>query len=198
MKLFLISALLLTLCPALLAMELLTPEETKCFIWFEANPLTMTAYKSLAENEKNILSKGTLYREHPEAVKNAMFNLAKNLKRKIQQENDPLRYDAEFLGNTLLKIKIALQNKKVEKPIDLTTARLYVFSKLLTPEEKATILKENYIKNPEATRIAMTKYADLVMQELVTLGLVTPQDRSIAAAAFLQKKMNELQEIFAQ
>lgn len=177
----------------------LTEIEQSCFNWFEENKNSLkSVYLGLSQEDQKIMQNKILYKDNPQAVKRVVFNYAKNFCLQALEANIKLEFDEETIGKTLLKMKIALQNKTISKPTNLITARMYVFSQLLTPEEKSTVLRDNYLTNPDATKAAMKKCATLLAIEVAKLGLIedTDEAKKEFANQFLYKKMIELEHTY--
>jgi len=177
----------------------LTSKETACFNWFDKHTtLKATAYKSLSKEESDIMSKGVRYTERPDEVTNAVQQYAKNFCDAIQKENINPEYDSQLLSATLLKMKIAMQNNIVEKPTDYTSARMYVYSKLLTPEEQNAYKQEGYLKGPEYAHTVVNKFGGLLADELVKIGIIkdTEEEKAKAAQEYITKKTEELKTFY--
>ena len=196
-KLFLTLILLVNLPQYVSSM---TSEETDCFLSFEKHKKSIPnfSYKKLAPEDQEVLVKNVLYRNSPALVINALKNYAAAFCEDIKEVPNDFHYDADMLGATLLKMKIAMQNNEITKPTDLVTARMYVFTQLLTQEEKASVLRANYLRNPDLAHQAMTRCGTLLAEELAKLNLIedSEQARAQTAQEFTEKKLKELQEAY--
>lgn len=75
---------------------------------------------------------------------------------------------------------------------------MFVFSQLLTAQERKTVLPDQYLKNPQATLAAMIKCGYLQAQELARLAVI-PNEKEAkenVAQEFVIKKMAELKEAY--
>ena len=207
-KLFL-TLILLTNLPQYVSS--MSSEETACFLSFKEHKKNIPgfSYKNLAPEDQEVLVKNVLYRNSPALVRSAIKNYAAAFCEDIKKTPNNFHYDADMLGATLLKIKIgmqneadmlrsAMQNKDITKPTDFATARMYVFTQLLTPEEKASVLCDNYLRNPELAHQAMIRCGILLAQELAKLNLIedTAEAKATRAREFTEMKIAELEKTY--
>lgn len=177
--------------------SLLSPEEVACFQWFEKTKGSINhGLKDLSPEDQEVFSKKTRYSDAPEVVIRATSNFAASFCKAATASNISLMYDAPTLASTLLKMKIAVQNKTIAQATDRTSARIYVFTQLLTADEQATVSVDNYKKNPEAAHQAMVKHGELLAAELAKLGLIedTEQAKKQEAEQFTKDKIADLQQ----
>ena len=177
----------------------LTPEETECFTFFDKNAAYHAlAYKALSEQDKTIIHSGMSYSDHMQEVKNALDNYATEFCTALEKAHITPAYDAQFISATLLKMKIAMQNKKIEKPTDHLSARMYVFSQLLTPQEKAFFHKDTYLQDKSTAHQVVRKCGLLLADELVKIKLIedTPDAKELAAQEYTAQKIADLEKYY--
>jgi len=148
----------------------LSSADKECFAWFESTakalPSTMQA---LSAQDKEVYQKGLKITDHPEEVIRSRNNYVDIFFAQAAKANIPPKYDAQTLKPVMLKVVKALHTKSVEKPTDLLTARTYVYTRLLTPEEQATWKEAAYLAHPEEAHQVAKKFSTLVVQELAKL-----------------------------
>ena len=184
------------------AMDSLTTEESNCWMWSEQPHLKKVktaAYKDLCDEHKHTLQKYK-YSEHPQEVTQAMYHYAVNFYEAAQELGIKIPYEKEFIITALLKIKIAVQNQVSRKPTDRLSANIYVFSQLLTQEERDTYKKESYVANPDATHAVVKKFATLLANELAKLGIIpdTEEAKLQEAHDYIAKKTLEFAQVYAE
>lgn len=197
-------ALLPILTISLTAMEqgqptTLTPEESACFAWFDSHKeMKMQAFKQLSPENNNTLVTGTLHSLYPDKVSNALNEYVENFYTIAQEKEISLNYEKSFTQDTLLKIRIIMQNQSLEKPTDESTARMYVFSKLLDKDEKNCFLKDGYLNSESAAHSTVKKWANLLANELIRLGIIvnTPEAKKEKAEQLACDKIKELDAIY--
>jgi len=172
----------------------LSPEETAVFQWFDKHtPLVGSVHKELPVEDQEFFNKKIPYKENPEAFTRATLNFATTFYKLATEKGLAAPFTPEALGSMFLKIRIAMQNKEIEKPTDLLTARLYVWSKLMTPQEKESVYRDNYLKNPEAAHAVAAKNGRLLAEELAKLNIIENTDAAKAqyAEEFTKKKIED-------
>lgn len=170
----LFAAVLLTtnVCVAMDNNEL-TPTEQACYAWFTELQKTLpSAFQALSAEDRKTFETQVKFQDNPEAVTQSRHNFAEAFFANAQQAGKELPYDKDMLKNTFIKMTKMMHSQAIQKPINLLTARMYVFSSLLSAEEKITYSQENYCKNPEATKAVVFKWSALVCDELIKLNLL--------------------------
>ncbi len=170
----------------------LSSEEDKYYEWYDTQKEkhAPTLWQNISPQMKNALHGQSTENE----LKEAIGVLVGGFYEKLKESSVETPYSQDSIVDTLLKMRIAMREKKVIKATGLATARMYAFTHLLTSEQKATVSEESYLNNPAATDEAMKCYAGLLTNELVKLELV--EDSLEARAESIQfwhtKKMTEL------
>ncbi len=178
---------------------MVTEKERNCFQLFDSQKdLKIAAFNQLSPEDYDTITKNVQHSQHPEQVEKAIKNVAINFCALTKEENKPFPYSCDELEKSLLTMKIVMQKKEVQKPTDLVSARMYVFSQLLTQEEQASVLKENFQKNPDKTREVMVRYASLLADEVVKLNIIENNNeaRQNFMNEIITKKMNEMTEFY--
>lgn len=168
-------------------------EENEYYEWFEEQKerYTPNVWLDLSTKAKKALHGDSTEDELKEGAEEFVGFVFTKLNRHAVT----VPYEQDSIVSTLCKMRIAMRSKDVIiKPTGKTTARMYAFTHLLTPEEKATVQEENFLKYPEAADDAMKHYGQLLTNELVKLGLVedTIEARESSAQYWHKKKMAEL------
>jgi hypothetical protein len=175
-------------------------EESACYAWVEAaKKAAHFSYTSLSVEDQKVFQTCVKYTDEPEKLQTACTHFAKRLYESAEKVGFERPYNVPFVAETLLKMKRMLESGNII-PIDRTTARMYVFSQLLSPEERKTVLKENYLKNSQATHAAMLKAGWLLAEELVKLKLIenTDSGKESAALEYYAAKMEEIKKDYGQ
>jgi len=143
-------------------------------------------YKNLSKEDKAVFEQGERYIEDEKALTRVMQNFVAGFCAHAASKNFPVKYDAELLSSAMVKMK------------KYSAVRMFVFSQRLTPQEKATVLPDNYAKSPEEAQKAMTKCGKLLAQELARIKVIPDeaQAQEQVAQEFTQKKMAELKEAY--
>lgn len=153
--------------------EELSVTEKNCYNWFvKTQKVVPQFYQKLPQEDRDVLNKGLKYLDNPEAVTRSRYNYAQAFLSELEKANIKPVYDKAILQSALLKMTKAMRNKSIEKPTDLLTTCMYVYSQLLTEQEQATYREDNYLKNPEAAHAVVQKWSHLVCDELIKLQLL--------------------------
>lgn len=151
----------------------LTASEKSCYEWFVKQEKTLPSYyNSLSPEDKEIFSKQVRYADNPDAVTRSRNNYVAAFYAQAKAAQIKLEYEEPVLQSALLKMTQAMHGKTIKKPTDELSARMYVFSQLLTPQEQLAWTKENYLKNTQEAESLAAKWAQLVSDELVKLNLI--------------------------
>jgi len=188
-KLFLCITCSLTIQSSFAIVEIsLSPEELQAKKWFEQTKTALDwSYKNLPQEDQDIFKQGLHYSDNPEALTQVMQHFVAGFYKRATDLNVPLPYDQSTTTSMLVKRKSEV------------AARIFVFSQLLTPQERATIARDNYTKNKEAALVTMTKLSHLLAQEFARVDLIenTDEAKKQAAHQFTQNKMAELEGAFS-
>ena len=174
MKRFLILAVLLCNIVHTSAMEQteeLTPHEKSCYDWFVEQQKQLPGfYDKLCPEDRDIINKQVKYSDNPEGVTRCRYNYVDAFYCVAQTAEVEFKHDKETLKSALLKITKSMHSNAIKKPTDELSARMHVFSSMLTKEEQATYTEDNYRKNPKAAEEVAHKWSSLVVDELVKLN----------------------------
>ena len=122
-----------------------------------------------------------------------MDRYSENIILQLNQAGVEEKYDQKFLSEVLFKVKYFIQNGDMSaSPVDLLTARLYVFSQLLTEDERSSMKRENYLKDPDSTHRAVRKFSTLLADELEKLSLLDEKSKKEISKHWYNKKINEI------
>lgn len=172
---------------------LLTSDESQCWLLFDARvQLRVNALKALSSTEQNIIAKkdqGDLKTAYTHWT-DQFFLLALT-----NQQPMPAKYTGAFLTDVLLKMSQALADQSIEEPSDPVTARLFAYSKRLTPEQRQQICPTEYKNNRTKACEVLTQLAQITIEEFVKLGIVRdePEIKQKEAQNFLEHKKLEYQ-----
>ncbi len=151
----------------------LTTAEKNCYDWFAQQKKEFSSsYQKLSPEDIDVFNKQLRYTDHPEAVTRSRNNLVEIFYSQLEEVHVKPEYDKDMLKCTVLKMTKAMHNKSIETPTDLLSARMYVFSKMLTAQEQLTWSQENYLKNPQEAQKVVLKWSNLVAQEIAKLKLI--------------------------
>lgn len=169
--------------------KILTQQEVEYHEWFAKTKTEFNwGFKNLSQEDKDIFKQGTNYNKDPKAISRVMRNFVNGFYKHAADNNIQVKYNAETINPILIKMQ------------DYIAARMYVFSQLLTAQERLTIQQNNYLKNPQAALTVMTKSGKLLAEELARLNLIpnTVEDKNKAAQEFTQNKMAELKAAYGK
>ena len=177
-------------CTAMESSEL-TTQEKDCYNWFtELQKELPSAFQALSDEDRTTFEKQVKFQDNPESVTKSRHSFAEAFYTSAKQAGKDLPYDKEMLKATFIKITRMMHSQAMQKPTDLLTARMYVFSQL-SPEEKITYSQENYSLNPEATKKVVSKWSGLVCDELIKL-------KQLEESAKAQKEKELYDEVVAR
>ena len=150
--------------------EELTAHEKSCYDWFVEQQKQLPGfYDKLCPEDRDIINKQVKYSDNPEGVTRCRYNYVDAFYCVAQAAEVELKHDKETLKSALLKITKSMHSNAIKKPTDELSARMHVFSSLLSKEEQATYTEDNYRKNPKAAEEVAHKWSSLVVNELVKL-----------------------------
>jgi len=164
-----------------------------CFEAFDAQlQAKATAYQNLSDEDKEVFTKQIKYEDDPQKVNQAFEHYTQSFCNEVAGR---FQYTQQQLKDSLLKVREIRQRAKMDAPTDRITARIYVFNHLLTYEEKASVLQDNYLKDPEKAHQAMEKAGKLIAIEYAKLGLIEDTDtaKEQTAREYKEKKIKEFQ-----
>jgi hypothetical protein len=162
----------------------ITPDEKACFNWYEALAKEDPTYFSeLPAEDQAVLMKHVKFQDDPDAVRRSRASIARVFLAHIGKKGIKPTCNETQLTSTLIKVSKKLHVPTTQKPTDLLTARTYVWSTLMTQEEKLTWCKEGYLSNPIAAETTIANWSKLLTNELVTLKLVEDTQEARAAKA---------------
>ena len=170
----------------------LSEEETACYNWYK-NYKRVTSVGELCANltkeEREVFHQKMLYKDNPELVTRAINKYAVEFGKNAYN----FFYDAGVLSSALLK-----KRKMCPKNMGTITQSLYVFSRLLPPEDQATIFRENYLREPGLAHQAVARLARSHAEEMAKLNLIenTWEAKAIKAQEFYQIKIAELEKAY--
>jgi DNA anti-recombination protein RmuC len=114
-----------------------------CFEAFDAQLQTKAkAYQNLSDADKEVFTKQIKYEDDPQKVDQAFENYTQSF---CDEVGTQFPYTQQQLKQSLLKVREIRQRARVHTPTDRITARIYVFNHLLTAEERASVLQDNYL-----------------------------------------------------
>ena len=146
----------------------LTPEEDDCFDWFHSFPAQCgAAFNRMSERNQLLLQRS--------ANLDAITEYVDNIFAIFDKEIRFIPYDKTLIIQSMFKVKRLINQSYIPFPIGPTTARLWVFNKLLTEQEKAALQKDNYLKDPDRARQVCRHYAEMVV------GLIEDIDKYFAS-----------------
>ncbi len=149
--------------------EELTATEQACYDWFKKQQKTLpSSFQKLSPEDLQTFEKQVKYNDNPQAVILSRHHFAEIFYEAAQTAGLELPYDKELLKNTFVKMKKIMDSPTMAKPKDLLSARMYAFS-MLSEDEKKAYSQENYWKNPDATKIVISKWSQLVCNELIKI-----------------------------
>lgn len=164
----------------------LTQTEKDCYNWFKELQKTVPSpFQALSPEDRKTFETQVKFQDDPEAVTQSRNNFAEAFFANAQKAGKELAYNKELLKATFIKMTKMMHGQTIKKPTDLLTARMYVFS-LLSPEEKITYSQGNYCKDPEATKVVIRKWSNLVCDELIKLNLL---ENSVKAREEREKEL---------
>ena len=168
----------------------LTATEKSCYEWYvEQQKQLSSPYQKLSPEDIAVFNNRVSYSDNPEAVTRSRNNYAEAFYALAHAANIKMEYDKETLKLAFLKMTKAMHTKSIEKPTDVLSARMYVFSKLLTSQEQSAWTQPNYLQNPQETQKVVLKWSDRVSKELAKLKLI--EDTEMA-------KAQKSQELYAE
>lgn len=168
----------------------LSAEEKACFEWFQdSEQYTTAACVKFSPDQTRALREGNA--EELARVHSVCMEL---IWQEFIEHNIELPYSKEFVSQTLLKKRKIVLKRKMTEPTDEMSARVYTFFIELTPRERASVKKNNYLQYPFMADVAMKKYGSLLAKQLARLGLIESNPEAIAAKAnyWHARKMQEL------
>lgn len=186
---------LTTMLPIFSMQSPLTTVEENCFNWLDnAIGLKEVAYNALSEEDR----KAWIFAEDTASLTAVVPTYIKEIYKAAEKAGIEVPYNETTLVKTVMHVKKLMRNKEIIKPVDRITARMYVFSSLLTPEEQASVYENNYKANPAAASAAMLKNGKLLAEELAKLGIIenTPQAKEQEAQLFHAKKMEAFKQTY--
>lgn len=170
----------------------LSKKESSCYAWYkeQKQKYAPKLYEDLTQEQKVIMKGGNS--KHVEQMYRLYVDL---FFQKLEQSNAPDRtsYSNDCVYSTLLKMRYMIQAKKT-KPVNILTAKMYVYSRFLTAADRAAMHSEHYKKDEQSTVKIVKKYSELVVEQLINLGLVsnTPEMKQNAIDEMYKEKMEEI------
>jgi hypothetical protein len=168
-------------------------EEVNAFRWFERIKIeSKFRCSSLSLQDQAVLLNNVGLEESK--IRQAYLNLTNAILERAPEK----KYDSTFI----VAIMDKLSNLPTHnfKPTDILSARWYVFKVLLSPEERTSILKDNYLNNPGAAYTMLAKAGRLFAQELAHLKLIedTAEEKEKVAHEYTQERISILKHEFEQ
>ena len=170
----------------------LTATEKSCYEWYvEQQKKLSSPYQKLSSEDIAVFNNRINYTDNPEAVTRSRNNFVEVFYTLVHDANIKIEYDKETLQRTFLKMTKAMHTKSIEKPTDVLSARMYVFSQKLTEQEKSMWTQINYLKNPQEAEKVVLKWSDLVSKELAKLKLIvdTKEARELKSQELFDEKL---------
>lgn len=171
----------------------LTAEEKALFDWFE--PLAKedpTYFNELPAEDQDVFKKRIKYQDNPELIKRSRASTARAFLAQAARKKIEVKCDEKTL--TLVMVKMAKQlhapkSDATAKPTDLLSARTYVWSQLMTEEQRATWSKEAYDANPRQVEKVTIEWSMILAKQLAEINLIEQTEAAIALKA--QELFNE-------
>ncbi|MCL5875940.1 MAG: hypothetical protein M1114_05710 [Candidatus Dependentiae bacterium] len=170
----------------------LSKKEISCYVWYkeQKQKYAPKLYEDLTQEQK-IIMKGS----NPNRIAAMYREYVDLFFQKLEQNNAPDRtsYSNDSIYSTLLKMRYMIQARKT-KPVNILTAKMHVYSRFLTAADRAAMHSEHYKKDEQSTIKIVKKYSELVVEQLINLGLVsdTPEMKQNAVDEMYKEKMEEI------
>lgn len=171
----------------------LTAEEKNLFNWFEGLAIKDPSYfNGLPTQDQEVLKQKIKYPDNPELVRRSRASMARSFLAQASKKNIELKCDEKALTLILVKVAKELHAPKSEataQPTDLLSARTYVWSQLMTEEQRSAWCKEMYDANPQKVETVTSEWSLILAKKLAEIGLIEKTEAAIALKA--QELFNE-------
>lgn len=171
----------------------LTPQEKKCFDWTEKFSSEQSkAYTMLDSKNAQNLHQST----NQDEVLIALNAFVEKFYIVLEDKKIKLVYNKSFIKDVFRKVKLEFRNNSNIQPLDQATAKVFVFSKKLTPEEQKCFFREGYFLDKNKTESAVARWANLLTLEYVKLGLVANQNAEKKRVELYNECLKKFQEMY--
>jgi hypothetical protein len=162
----------------------LTPDDTNCFEWFEELAQEDPSYfNQLPPEDQEVFNKRLKLQDHPDQVRRSRSSAAHAFLIQEKAKGTDLKYDKDTLTNVLIKVAKKLHAPKsdtVKEPTNILDARTYVWSQLMTDEQRAAWNKDIYNADPRRVERVTIQWSMLLAKKLAEIGLIENTEVSVA------------------
>lgn len=165
----------------------LSAEEKAIFEWFE--PLAKedpSYFNELPAQDQDVFKQRIKYQDNPELIRRSRASTARAFLAQAARKKIEVKCDEKTLTLVMVKMAKELHAPKsgtVAKPTDLLSARTYVWSQLMTEDQRSAWCKEMYDSNPRHVEAVTIEWSMILAKQLAEINLIEKTESAIAIKA---------------